>query len=115
MFVLERKVATFSLYAHEGALVEFSNGYTIEEDASGGAALTFARQVLDDPEVYFPPAVVFDIGKISTGKWIVIERNPAWGSGIYGCDPFQVLPVLKRACVPAELAADHDPRAFMFR
>jgi len=29
----------------------------------------------------------------------VIEANPSWGSGIYGCDPHKVLEVLERATV----------------
>jgi len=34
--------------------------------------------------------------------WAVIECNAAFASGIYGCDPVAVLPVLRRACQPVE-------------
>jgi hypothetical protein len=29
-------------------------------------------------------------------QWAVIEANPAWASGIYDCDPVQVLHVLEQ-------------------
>ncbi|HLJ79961.1 MAG TPA: hypothetical protein VKT52_00660 [Ktedonobacterales bacterium] len=37
-----------------------------------------------------------------------IEANAAWGSGIYGCDPARILPVLKRAVVRREMLMPND-------
>lgn len=34
--------------------------------------------------------------------WAVVEQNAAWGSGIYGCDPEEVLEVLRFAAIPAQ-------------
>ena len=37
------------------------------------------------------------------------EANAAWGAGLYGCDPEQVLKVLARSCIGGEAApADRD-------
>ena len=44
------------------------------------------------------------VGVIAGRGWAVIEQNSAWGSGIYGCDPEQVLQVLRFAAVRAELS-----------
>ncbi len=114
-FVLDREVQTYSLYAKDGELIEFPDGYDPGSDPDGKEALRFISTVLRDSRVYFPPAVVFDVGRLSTGSWAVIECNPAWGSGIYGCDPARILPVLKRACVPAEEFHRHDPAGFVDR
>lgn len=46
-----------------------------------------------------PVAYTLDMGRDEkTGKWIIIEANPAWSSGIYGCDPVEVINVLDVAC-----------------
>jgi hypothetical protein len=41
---------------------------------------------------------VIDIGIIRDQGWAVIETNPAWASGTYGCDPTLVLEVLETTC-----------------
>ena len=61
---------------------------------------TLIRRVLADPRVEFPRAVVLDVGVIAGRGWAVVEQNAAWGSGIYGCDPREVLEVLRYAAVP---------------
>ena len=40
--------------------------------------------------------------------WAVIESNPAWGSGLYGCDLNQVLGVLQRACLKSNGVTEAD-------
>lgn len=54
------------------------------------------RTILD-----LPRAAVIDVGVIAGRGWAVVEQNAAWGSGIYGCDPQQVLEVLRHAATPA--------------
>lgn len=55
-----------------------------------------AVHVLGDNQ---PPAYTLDMGRNEvTGEWIIIEANPAWSSGIYGCDPVEVINVLDVAC-----------------
>jgi hypothetical protein len=43
--------------------------------------------------------VVLDVGIIRGEGWAVVEANAPWGSGVYGCDPDQVLRVVQRACM----------------
>jgi len=57
----------------------------------------FIRTVLADSRVDLPRATVLDVGVITGRGWAVIEQNSAWGSGIYGCDPEEVLEVLRHA------------------
>lgn len=60
--------------------------------------------------VDLPPAIVIDVGEIAGRGWAVVEANPAWASGICGVDPRVVLPVLRRACVPATRVAAEEFR-----
>ncbi|ORA57319.1 hypothetical protein BST24_23880 [Mycobacteroides franklinii] len=55
----------------------------------------FARTVLDDPEVTYPPGFVLDIGITSDGNPKVIEANAAWSSGPYDCEPAGVVAAIK--------------------
>jgi len=41
---------------------------------------------------------VIDVGRIPGKGWAIIETNQAWASGIYGCDPHQVLSILQLTC-----------------
>jgi ATP-grasp domain, R2K clade family 2 len=43
----------------------------------------------------FTVSSVIDIGIIRDQDWAVVETNPVWASGIYGCDPTLVLEVLE--------------------
>jgi hypothetical protein len=49
---------------------------------------------------------VIDIGKIVGRGWAVVEANPAWGSGIYGNDPDEVLNVLAKSCMKRDQLPD---------
>lgn len=42
------------------------------------------------------PAVI-DVGIIPNKGWAVIETNPAWASGLYGCDAMSALQVIKQS------------------
>lgn len=110
-FVLERVVQTFCLYCREGEIAELA----ADDDPCAKEVLAFAHRVLGDQRVFLPPAVVLDVGRLDDGRWVIIECNPAWGSGIYACDPAKVLPVLKRACIPVELSGNEDERHFARR
>ena len=65
----------------------------------------FVERILADVRVPLPRAVVMDVGVIRGRGWAVVELNAAWGSGIYGCDPTEVLKVLQCASVGA--TCDH--------
>lgn len=85
-FVAQQIVKTGSIYLRDGELVETWESEDLQ------AAIAFTQSVLD--VVPFAKAAVLDVGQIKGRGWAVIEANPAWASGIYGCDPSSVLEVL---------------------
>lgn len=99
-FVRARRVETLALYEEDGRLTKQAGRWP-RSAPSDGDALAFAQRVVDDPAIDAPPAFVMDVGLIADRGWAVLEANPAWGSGIYGCDPARVLGVVARACVSA--------------
>lgn len=40
---------------------------------------------------------VVDVGLIDGKDWAVIETNPCWASGLYGCDPVEALLTMEKA------------------
>lgn len=109
-FILQGKVATFSPYLRNGELLQAEDGSWSASDDECSQALAFANRLLSDGTVDLPPAFVMDGGKIAGREWAVVEANPAWASGIYGCDPAQVLEVLKRTCIKREDLTPDDRR-----
>ena len=99
-FILDRRLKTFSIYLRDGRL-QRDNDFTSsdEEDAE---LVSFLEPLLADEEVVLPRTSVLDCGVIKGRGWAVVEQNAAWGSGIYGCDPVQVLEVIRYAAVPLE-------------
>lgn len=94
-FVLDRQVRTMSIYLRNGILQrEFD--FTAEEDELDDAR-AFAETLLLDHRVTLPRAAVIDVGVIQDRGWAVVEQNAAWGSGIYGCNPSEVLEVIRYA------------------
>ncbi|KPL91198.1 ATP-grasp domain-containing protein [Herpetosiphon geysericola] len=97
-FVLDRQLRTASLYARYAAPQDEADfASTAEEHAE---LEQFLQHLLDDPQVELPRAVVIDVGVIAGRGWAVVELNAAWGAGIYGCDPAQVLEVVRYATEP---------------
>ena len=98
-FVLERKVVTMSPYLVNGNLAKNDEGLWIATDDEIEGMERFIKRFLDDGRVSIPPAVAIDVGRIQGQGWAVIEANPAWGSGLYGCDPDDALRMLRRSCM----------------
>lgn len=107
-FVAERKVETFSAYLRSRQFLE-ENGWAASSGETAGA-IQFCETLIADPNVALPPAVVIDIGYITDRGWAVVEANPAWASGIYGCDPLSVLKVLEKGSVPLNSLSNADKR-----
>ena len=84
-FVLDRMVRTMSPYLRFGRLAKIDDYGAPDEELRD--AQEFAERLLGDRSVEVPRAVVLDIGRITDRGWAAVELNPAWGSGIYGCDP----------------------------
>jgi len=102
-FILDRKPRTISIYLRSGELqLEHDFAQSDEERAE---AQTFIEGVLADPRIELPRATVIDVGIIKERGWAVVEQNAAWGSGLYGCDPEEVLEVLRFAAERDEAAA----------
>jgi hypothetical protein len=99
-FVLEREVLTLSPYLRSGELAQSEDGSW--QDDRTEQARAFAQQILMDKNIALPEAVVIDVGIIVERGWAVVEANAAWCSGIYGCDPDQVLRVVERTCLRSD-------------
>lgn len=107
-FIIDRQLATISIYARNGKTAQNDEGNWVVYEDEITEAKTFLDNFLADPEVVLPPSVVVDIGFIADRGWAVIEANPSWGSGIYGCDPYEVLKVISRASIKTSLLVDQD-------
>jgi hypothetical protein len=109
-FVLEGTVTTFAPYARAGHWVRSRDVRWIIPAAEADQVTRFCRSLAGDGKVSLPPAFTLDVGRIEGLGWAVIEANPAWSSGLYGCDPTRVLSVLRRACVHQPSLTDDDRR-----
>ena len=107
-FVLDDSVVTVSPYMLNGELAKTDDGVWQHDPSLEEEAQSFAAQMLAASEVPFPPAFVLDLGIISSQGWAVLEANPAWGSGIYGCDPDHAFQVIRRACLLPNQITDAD-------
>ena len=107
-FILERTLMTLSPYLREGELAQIEDGSWPAAPEEVEEAARFLHLVLADAAVALPPAVVLDVGKIRDKGWAIIEANAAWGSGIYGCSPVQVLRTLQRATLKDKAVTPAD-------
>jgi hypothetical protein len=101
-FIADRRCLTLSPYARHSALAQAHDGSWPAAPEEDGAARQFATDLLSVADLDMPPAFALDIGMLADGNWAVVEANPCWGAGIYGCDPGHVLQTLRRACVAQE-------------
>ncbi|MDY6899651.1 MAG: ATP-grasp domain-containing protein [Cyanobacteriota bacterium] len=96
-FILNRCLKTFSVYLREGKLQSENNfTHTKEEEFE---VRNFIQTILSDNRIEIPSATVIDVGVIKGRGWAVVEQNAAWGAGLYGCNPTQVLEVIRHAVV----------------
>jgi hypothetical protein len=107
-FTIDRQLATISIYARNGKTAQDDEGNWFASKDEITEVKNFLNDFLADPEVVLPPSVVVDIGFIVDRGWAVIEANPSWESGIYGCDPYEVLKVISRASIKNSLLTDQD-------
>ncbi|NOK81950.1 MAG: DUF4343 domain-containing protein [Chloroflexi bacterium AL-W] len=99
-FILDRQLRTSSIYLQHGEL-QRAEGFvsTVEEHSE---LQHFVGKLLNDPRVELPRASVLDVGVIKDRGWAVVEQNSPWGAGIYGCDPAEVLEVLRYTSIPSK-------------
>lgn len=100
-FVRDRQVRAWSPYWLHGALARRDEQWVVEH---GPAAATreLVDRLLAEPSVDLPVAFVLDAGVIQDRAPAVVEANEASGAGIYGCDPRDVLDVLRAATIRDE-------------
>ncbi|WP_375504829.1 ATP-grasp domain-containing protein [uncultured Jatrophihabitans sp.] len=68
-------------------------------------AATFISGVLAAlPDSDVPPTAVLDVARLADNRFVVLEVNHVWSSGLYGCDPDHVLRAVIRA---ASAEANH--------
>lgn len=99
-FLLDRQWRTFSVYLRHGELAK-DDDYASTDDEQAEMR-QFVESILADDRVPLPRAVVMDVGVIANRGWAVVELNAAWGSGLYGCDPQEVLHVLRQTPEPLD-------------
>jgi hypothetical protein len=97
-FVRGRRVHAWSPYWLNGALARKEDEWVVKPEM---AAMTrgIVERLLADSEVDLPVALVLDAGVIEGRGAAVVEANEASGAGIYGCDPRDVLEVLRAATI----------------
>jgi hypothetical protein len=95
-FIRDRQVRAWSPYWLHGALARRDDEWVVDHDLM---QLTrgLVERLLDDHRVDLPAALVLDAGVIRDVGPAVVEANTASGAGIYGCDPCEVLEVLRAA------------------
>ncbi len=94
-FVLPKKtVRTWSNYICFEHLAEPKFWHMISLDDEDPR--DFVEHLLFDNEETAPS--VIDVGRIPGKGMAIIETNPAWASGLYGCDPVAALKVMAAAC-----------------
>lgn len=95
-FIADGQIRTGSPYLIDG-IVYTSEMISPHFGAAYDAAESFLK-ILESNKL-LPPALTLDVGRDEdSGKWLIIEANPAWSSGPYGANPSIVLEVLERAC-----------------
>lgn len=109
-FVVDGEVRTLSIYFRNGQLAEDADGSWPISEAEYREAKDFAQSVLDAAAGSYPPGLVLDIGRIDGRGWAVLETNPANASGIYGCDPLEVLKAVRASCVSKYALTPADER-----
>jgi hypothetical protein len=109
-FIVSRRCLTLCAYARNHGLAQAEDGSWPSSDAELSTVNDFLLALLSCTDIALPPAVVIDVGLIAGRGWAVVEANPCWGAGIYGCDPQQVLAVLRRSIVPLGTIQPDDRR-----
>lgn len=84
-FIVDGKVLTTAVYSRLG---ELCTEDPVTAERWRGAQAWLNSVLAELPLIY---SMVIDVGYIPQHGWAVVEANPAWCSGIYGCDPDAVL------------------------
>ena len=100
-FVRDRRIHAWSPYWLNGALARRDEDWIVEPEMERDTR-RMVDLILADLRLELPAALVIDAGVIRDVGPAVVEANEASGAGIYGCDPRDVLEVLRAATVNPE-------------
>ena len=92
-FIADGELKTFSIYLRNGKL-QRDTGFQ-HSDREEKELREFVAKLLSDSRIELPQSACLDVGIIRDRGWAIVEQNAAWGAGIYGCDPVEVLQVLQ--------------------
>ncbi len=110
-FCLDGVVKTGSAYFRDQEFV----GESVGELEPKHPAWAFTADLLQNIPDLVPRAVVVDVAMLTQGELCLVEFNPVWASGIYGCDPGQVLDCIAGACCWRENLRPEDRVFEVFR
>ena len=99
-FVANGVITTSSPYWRNGNLAQTAEGDWPFIENEETEAHHFANDVLQSLKEDVPTAFVLDVGRTSEKQWIIVEGNPCWGAGLYGCNPKEVLNTIRLAIRP---------------
>lgn len=99
-FIKNRKVISICCYSYKkigmtDALIDKEEHYHNNNDA----VIEFVNKMFEDERVDCAPGAVIDVGRFKKDTYAVIESNPVWASGIYGCELVAALDAIKTACI----------------
>lgn len=109
-FVQDRELIDLSPYWRAGTLSRAEDGTWPFRYGEEEATRAFVDLLLKAPDVSMPSAFVLDVGVIGERGWAVVEANPCWGAGLYGCEPQRVLEVLRGSLKHRSQMKDGDWR-----
>lgn len=111
-FVSSRRPICSSPYWRHGKLARDESGEWPFLGTEEREATSFLEELLKNSAVELPPSVVIDIGRIENDGWAVIEANPLWGAGLYGCASHralrQILNALRQSMKPRANASPEE-------
>lgn len=92
-YVLDGEIITGSQYLTNG-VTYYDGALDLKREEAQKFAEYAAHRIESQPVAY-----TLDVGWNSlTNSWVVIEGNPAWCSGLYGCDPELAVKVIEASC-----------------
>lgn len=103
-FVLAGAVRAASPYLLAGGST-WEPGFDEREDLHHAEARDFAQDVADELGGLQPGAYALDVGLCASGRWVVVEANPAWCSGTYGANLPDVVDTVVASSLTAPGAA----------
>ena len=111
MFTSDRRVLAWSPYLVQDdpwTPLLRTHRASFHDEAAQFAADLLAALPADD----VPPTAVLDVARLSDHRFVLLETNQVWASGLYGCDPRTVLAAVLTAADPE---TSHNAESWVWR